>query len=137
MITHVFDTTAILAHYFHQPGAEQVNDLLTDNSVEVGLPATELLELRSQLARTLPDSAVARRAFHLYADELITTIPITRAIVTRAEGLLEKTDGAIDQREAILAATAHEENAILVHRNPRLGCLPAALLQQCALPLES
>ena len=137
MITHVFDTTAILAHYFHQPGAEQVNDLLTDNSVEVGLPATELLELKSQLERTLPDSAEARRAFHLYADELITTLPITRTIATRAESLLEKTDGTLDQREAILAATAHEENAILVHRNPHLARLPATFLQQCALPLEN
>jgi predicted nucleic acid-binding protein len=137
MITHVFDTTAILAHYFHQPGAEQVNDLLAANSVEVGIPASELLELKSQLARTLPDPTEARRAFHLYADELITTLPVTRTIITRAVGILEKADGQLDQREAILAATAHDENAVLVHRNPRLARLPATILQQCALPLES
>lgn len=134
MITHVFDTTAILAHYFHESGAEQVNDLLADNSVEIGIPAIELLELKSQLARSLPNAAEAQRAFHLYADELITTLPVTREVVTRALAILQKTGEPLGFLEAILAATAQHESAVLVHRHPRLARLPAPLLQQCALP---
>ncbi len=134
MITHVFDTSAILAHYFHEPGAELVNELLADNSVEVGIPAIELLELKRQLTRTLPDSTEAQRAFHLYADELITTIPVTREIVTRALLLIEKTGDPLSPMEAILAATAQHEGAILVHRTVPLVGLPGNLLRQCALP---
>lgn len=134
MITHVFDTSAILAHYFHEPGAELVNELLADNSVEVGIPATELLELKRQLTRTLPDSAEVQRAFHLYADELIATIPVTREIVTRALLLIEKTGDRISPLEAILAATAQHEGAILVHRTTPLSVLPGNLLRQCPLP---
>lgn len=135
MITHVFDTTAILAHYFHETGAEQVNDLLADNSVEIGIPAIELLELKSQLARTLPNAAEAHRAFHLYADELITTLPVTREVITRAITIQQKAADPLSFLEAILAATAQNENAVLVHRHPRLARLPSPLIQQCALPL--
>ncbi len=134
MITHVFDTSAILAHYFHEPGAELVNALLADNSAEVGIPATELLELNRQLNHTLPDIAEAQRAFHLYADELIATIPVTREIVTRALLLIEKTGDRLSPMEAILAATAQNEGAILVHRTAQLAALPGNLLRQCALP---
>ena len=135
MITHVFDTTAILAHYFHEPGAELVNELLANNSVDVGIPATELLELKKMLTGALPDPVEAQRAFHLYADELITTIPVTREVVTRAEVILQKSGGQLSLLEAILAATAQNENAILVHRDPRLANQPGTLFQQCALPL--
>ena len=137
MITHVFDTAALLAHYFDQPGAEQVNDLLAANSVEVGIPAIELLELQRQLTLALPDAAEAHRAFHLYADELITTMPVTREIVTRAALLLEKTGDLLNPSDAVLAATAQQANAVLVHRNPRLARVPANLFQQGALPLEN
>ena len=137
MITHVFDTSAILAHYFHEPGAELVNDLLAQNSVEVGIPAIELLELKRQLSHTLPNAVEAQRAFHLYAGELLATIPITRAVVTRAQLILEKTGDQLSLLEAILAASAQSENAVLVHRNQRLARLPSDLLQQCPLPLGS
>jgi predicted nucleic acid-binding protein len=137
MITHVFDTAALLAHYFHHPGAEQVNELLAANGAEVGIPAIELLELQRQLARSLPDACEAQRAFRLYADELITTLPVTREIVARAAILLQKTGDLLSPSEAVLAATAQQENAVLVHRNPRLAGLPAQFCQQGALPLEN
>ncbi|MBK8475394.1 MAG: PIN domain-containing protein [Opitutaceae bacterium] len=135
MITHVFDTSAILAHYFHEPGAELVNELLADNSAEVGIPAIELLELKRQLNRTLPDATEAQRAFRLYADELIAPIPVTREIVARALLLIERMGDQLSPSEAILAATAQHEGAILVHRTAPLAVLPANVLRQCALPL--
>lgn len=135
MITHVLDTSAILAHYFHEPGAELVNTLLTDSSIEVGLPAISLIDLRQRLSASVPDSAEASRAFRLYAEELLTAIPVTREIVAAADSL--PTAGALTLTEAIAAATARQLNAVLVHRHPHFHHLPRTLLQQCALPLEA
>ena len=135
MITHVLDTSAILAHYFQEPGAEKVHALLADNAVEAGLPALALLDLKSRLAATVPDAAEAHRAFQLYSEELIAAIPVTRAIVEDAEALLAQPAHQLTLLEAIAAATARQERAVLVHRDPNLARLPDGLLQQCALPL--
>ncbi len=135
MITHVFDTSAILAHYFQEPGADQVHALLADNSVEAGLPALALLDLKTRLAASVPDAAEAHRAFQLYSEELIAVIPVTREIVESAEALLGRADNPLTLLEAIAAATAQHEGAVLVHRDPNLARLPDGLLQQCALPL--
>ncbi len=135
MITHVFDTSAILAHYFQEPGAEQVHALLADNAVEAGLSAIALLDLKSKLVASVPDAAEAHRAFQLYSEELIAAIPVTRDIVEAAEALLARAGHTLTLLEAIAAATAQREGAILVHRDPNIARLPDGLLQQCALPL--
>ncbi len=136
MITHVFDTSAILAHYFEEPGADQVNALLAENAVEPGLPAVALLELKARLAATVRDAAAAARAFQLYSEELIAPIPVTREIVARAEEILRRTDSPLTMTEAITAATARHEGALLVHRSPNLARIPGDLVRQCALPFE-
>jgi predicted nucleic acid-binding protein len=137
MITPVFDTSAILAHYFHEPGAEQVNALLADNAVEVGVPAIALIELKTRLASSVHDPAEASRAFHLYAEELISAIPVTREIVGRAEEIIQQAGNTLTLLEAIAAATAQSERAVLVHRDANFARLPAGLLEQCALPLDN
>lgn len=135
MITHVFDPSAILAHYFQEPGAEEVNLLLADNTVEVGLPATALIDLKTRLTATVPDPAEARRAYRLYAEELVATLPVTREIAIEAERIIERTDGRLPLPTAVVVATARRENAILVHRDPALALLPDDLVRQCTLPL--
>lgn len=136
MITHVFDTSSLLAHFFHEPGAEQVHALLADNSAEIALPALALIDLKSRLTTTVGDAQEAARAFHLYADELVTIVPVTREIVARAETLLAAPDNRLTLLEAIVAATAQQEGAVLVHRSPNLASLQDNHLRQMALPLD-
>ncbi len=137
MITHVFDTSALLAHFFHEPGAEQVHALLADNSAEIGLPALALLDLKARLTSTVGDAQEAARAFHLYADELVTILPVTREIVAKAEAMLGQPDNPLSLLEAIVAATAQQEGALLVHRSRNLASLHRHHLRQIVLPLDS
>jgi predicted nucleic acid-binding protein len=137
MITHVFDPSAILAHYFQEPGAEQVNALLTDNAVEIGLPATALIDLKARLAAAVPDPAEARRAYRLYAEELIAALPVTREVIADAERILERSGGQLPLAAAVVAATARHEGAVLVHRDAHLARLPDDVVHQLALPLET
>ncbi len=137
MITHVLDTSAILAHYFDEPGADLVNALLVDNTLEVGLPAVALLDLRTRLDAAVSDAVEARRAYRLYAEELITAIPVTRETIAAAEEILPASGGQLTFLETVAAATARHAGAVLVHRSPRLARLPGQLLQQKALPLDA
>ena len=135
MITHVFSTSAILAHYFHEPGAEQVNALLADNAVEIGLPATALLELKARLTAAVHDPAEARRAYRLYAEELVVALPVTREVVACAEHITQHAGTSLTLQESLAAGTARHAGAILVHRDSALARLPSDLVQQSPLPL--
>ena len=137
MITHVFDTTAVLAHYFNEPGAEQVHALLADKSVGVGFAALSLLDLKARLVASVADPREAERAFRLYAGELMATIPVTRDVAELAEAILRQTDDDLSLLEAIVAATAKSAGAVLVHRDPLLARLPVSLLNQYALPFDT
>jgi predicted nucleic acid-binding protein len=137
MITHVFDTTAVLAHYFNEPGADAVNALFADKAVEVGIPALSLLELKSRLAASVTDAAEVKRAFQLYADELMTALPVTRDVTELADKILHDAKDGLTVTDAIVAATARQAGAVLVHRNAQLARLPSTLLRQQALPLEA
>ena len=63
MITHVLDTSAILAHYLKEPGAEDVNHILSCGPEEVGLSIVSLPELRTRLDDLVPDAQEAERVF--------------------------------------------------------------------------
>lgn len=57
MITHVLDTSAILAHYLNEPGADDVNAILAQGPEAAGSSLIGLVELRGRLA-TIPSSLV-------------------------------------------------------------------------------
>jgi PIN domain nuclease of toxin-antitoxin system len=38
-VTHVLDTSALLAHAFQEPGWERVREILDDDTAVLGLPA--------------------------------------------------------------------------------------------------
>jgi len=136
MITHVLDSSAVLAHYFNEPGADEVNSLFADNAAEVGMPAVSLLELKTQLNASVADAREVERAFRLYSGELLAAIPVTGEVAELADGILRNTDGRLTLTEAIAAAIARRDGAVLVHRNRQLARLPNSLLHQHALPFE-
>jgi predicted nucleic acid-binding protein len=135
MITHVFDTSAILAHYFDEPGAEQVNAMLADTSLEIGLSAISLIELKTRIASKVPDKNEARRAYRLYAEELLAAIPVTREIVASSEAIIQQSACELNLHQVIAAATARSQGAVLVHREANLRSIPSTLVQQHALPI--
>lgn len=48
-ITHVLDTSALLAHAFQEPGGERVRDILRDEEAVLGLSAAVLFEFQVRL----------------------------------------------------------------------------------------
>lgn len=78
MITHVLDTSALLAHYLREPGAEDVQVILARGPEETGVSLITLVELRGRLTELVADLTEAERAFKLYTETLTTTLPFTR-----------------------------------------------------------
>jgi len=65
VITHVLDTSALLAHYLREPGADDVNAILARGPDETGVSLISIVELRSRLAEVAANSPEAERAFML------------------------------------------------------------------------
>jgi PIN domain nuclease of toxin-antitoxin system len=48
-VTHVLDTSALLAHAFQEPGWERVRHILNDEAAVLGLPSPVLFEFQVRL----------------------------------------------------------------------------------------
>lgn len=134
MITHVLDTSAILAHYLCEPGAEDVNAILAEGPDAAGISLIVLVELRGRLAEVAADSQEAERAFKLYTETLTTVLPFSRETADAAMELRAVTRPRLPLVDALIAASAKERGAILVHRDPHMATIPASLVNQHVLP---
>lgn len=134
MITHVLDTSAVLAHYLREPGAEDVNAILARGPEETGVSLISLVELRSRLAEAAAHAQEAERAFKLYTETLTTVLPFSRETADAAMDLRAATRPRLPLVDALIAASAKQHGAILVHRDPHMATIPAALITQHILP---
>jgi predicted nucleic acid-binding protein len=134
VITHVLDTSAILAHYLNEPGADDVNAILSQGPEAAGISLIALVELRGRLAEVVANPQEAERAFKLYTETLTTVLPFTRETADAAMNLRAATRPRLPLVDALIAASAKQHSAVLVHRDPHMATIPTSLLNQTMLP---
>ena len=134
MITHVLDTSALLAHYLQEPGAADVNNILAGGPEQAGISLVTLVELRGRLPEVATNEAEADRAFHLYTEKLTTILPFTRETADAAIQLRAETTPRLPLADALIAASAKQHEAVLVHRDPHMVAIPSKLVRQLVLP---
>lgn len=134
MITHVLDTSAILAHYLREPGASDVNAILARGPEAAGLSLISIVELRGRLSDLAVDAEEAGRVLKLYTETLTTILPFTRETAEAAMELRSATRPRLPLVDSLIAAGAIQHGAILVHRDPHMAAIPAPLLNQLVLP---
>jgi predicted nucleic acid-binding protein len=131
---YLLDTSALLAHYFDEPGADAVASLWRPGLDKPMIGAPTVAELRSRLHADLTDEAEARRSADRYLNELTTCLPLDRATAELAWQLKLATPGRLPLVDALIAASARAAGAILVHRDPHMARIPRALVEQVVLP---
>jgi len=133
-ITHVLDTSALLAHFFDEPGADVVAGIWASGSSLPGISAITVAELRIRLGKELAEDPEAEAAVDRYLSELTVCLPVDRAVAECAWQLRTATPHRLPLVDAIIAATARSVGAALVHRDPHLRAIPDGLLEQIELP---
>jgi predicted nucleic acid-binding protein len=133
-ISHVLDTSALLAHYFNEPGAESLDALWADPSNRLAVSAVTIAELKGRLHNELADDAEALQAAEAYCNELTTCLPVDRATAEMAWQLRLTTPNRLPLVDALIAATARAAGAVLVHKDPHMAQIPSELVPQIALP---
>jgi predicted nucleic acid-binding protein len=132
-ITHLLDTSAILAHFFDEPGADAVDAIWQDRTNKPAICVLSIPELRSRLAAELGDSGEAERVCGLYTDQLTVSVPVDRAAAELAADLRAATSSRLPLVDACIAACAALRDAILVHADPHMDPLPADRVRQIRL----
>jgi predicted nucleic acid-binding protein len=132
-ITHVLDTSALLAHYFNEPGAGLVEGLWSDETLRIAVSAVTIPELKGRLQQEITDDAEAMKAADAYLNELTICLPVDRATAEMAWQLRQVTPGRLPLVDALIAATARAAGAILVHKDVHMSQIPAGLVRQTVL----
>lgn len=135
MVTHILDTSAWLAHLFEEPGADQISELFKQNDNQVGVSVASLVEAYARL-RAVGRAAEFEWAVDRYRQLFHSFVPVTESIALQAVSLRSMATSRLLAIDSIIAATAAQHSALLVHRDPHFLAIPNDLLKQEMLAAE-
>ena len=135
-MTHLLDTSALLAHYLAEHGAELVQALFEDATVEAGASILSLFEFELRLHQLGVDAATRASELNRYRALLTEVVDVTEAV--RGEGIRLRASATahVAAMDVLIAASASLGNATLVHRDPHFAAIPTNLLKQEVLPAK-
>ncbi len=133
---YLLDTSAVLAHFMDEPGAEEVENLLAQKPGWVALAAPSWAELDRRLHALIRDPAEVARVFSLYTHVLCTFVPLDKTAAQAAIQLQNACPNRLPLIDALIAGCAVAAERILVHRDEHLAQIPAGDLQTRQLPAK-
>jgi len=132
-VTHVFDSSAFLAHALGEPGSNVVTKLWEDSANTVGISALCIVEVKTRLREKVTDRAEQKRIYDLYRS-LVTVLSVTEEVADEADALRARTKGRLPLADSLVAATAKVNRAILVHRDEHMASIDTSDVKQLVLP---
>jgi predicted nucleic acid-binding protein len=133
LITHLLDTSALLAHYRKQSGWKEVNRLLADEALAPAVCVVSIAELGVLLRQLgLPEGARAQ-TLRDYLAIMTTALPVTESVASTALDIRLGSPVWLPTTDALVVAMAREERAVLVHRNQRMADLARDVVAQVNL----
>ena len=135
-MTHLLDTSALLAHYLAEPGAERVKALFEDDAVVAGASILSPYEFELRLHQLGVDAANRTSELSRYRALLNEVVVVDEAVRSEAIRLRTSATAHVAAMDVLIAATASLKNATLVHRDPHFAAIPTSLLKQEVLPAK-
>jgi predicted nucleic acid-binding protein len=131
--SHLFDTSALLTHYFDEPGAAIVQDIWETYPNSIGISVLTIPEFRRRLWIEIEDTAEIDYACHRYFNLLTRSVPIDRAVAELVEHIRVSTEKRIPLIDALIATCARSAGAVLVHKDPHMAVIPEGVVSQICL----
>jgi len=135
-MTHLLDTSALLAHYLAEPGAARVQALFEDETVLAGTSVLVLFEFDMRLHQLGMDDPARAVQLNGYRALLHEVVNVDEAVRSKAVGLRISASARVASVDVLIAASASLRNATLVHRDPHFAAIPAQWLKQEFLPAK-
>ena len=135
-MTRLLDTSALLAHYLAEHGAERVQSLFEEAAVVTGTSILALYEFELRLHQLGVDAATRVTELNRYRALLTEVVDVTEAVRGEAIRLRTNATAHVAAMDVLIAASASLGNATLVHRDPHFAAIPTNLLKQEVLPAK-
>ncbi|MDP3850130.1 MAG: PIN domain-containing protein [Luteolibacter sp.] len=136
-MAYLLDTSALLAHYRDEPGAERVQALFDEDNSELLLASVSLPELARRLKDLGASPDEARNVVRQYAETLDEIVPVDQQVAEMSFDLICRLPARLPLVDALIAAAAMSRQATLVHRDAHMRAIPAKLLAQLDLDTSS
>ena len=133
-MAHLLDTSAVLAHFLDEPGADVVSRILAGGKKKALLCAPSWAELDRRLGELVSDAAEAERVWILYTQELCGFLPLDEDSVRAAIALRRSAEGRLPLIDALIAGCASANGMELVHRDSHMDRLSTGNLRIISLP---
>ena len=133
-MTYLLDTSALLAHYFHEPCAPIVDRLICGLDDATGICVTSLLEMCVRLTAQGVVPAERARAIDVYQTTTQRVWPVSLEVVHAAIELKAAVRPRLPAMDALIAGCAMARGATLVHKDPHFDAIPPGLLKTFRLP---
>ena len=133
-MTHLLDTSALLAHYLAEPGATHVQALFEDTAVVAGTSILALYEFDLRLHPLGIDAPTRGGELNRYRALLSEIVNVDEAVRSEGVRLRISATARASAMDTLIAATASLGGATLVHRDPHFTAIPASVLKQEMLP---
>jgi predicted nucleic acid-binding protein len=129
-MVYLLDTSAILAHFRNEHGADKIQSILEEISNEILLSSISIAEF----ARRLKDLGFNENEIENTISEYLliipSVIPADKNIAIEAFRIWNGTPGRLPLTDSIIAATALIKSACLVHRDKHMAIIPDKFINQ-------
>jgi len=134
---YLLDTSALLAHYREEVGAEQVQALFDSEGEPLLLASVSLPEFARRLRALGASPDDARKVMRQYREAMDDIVPVDAEVAVASFDLICQLPERLPLVDALIAASASSRHACLVHRDAHLRAIPGTLLAQLDLETPS
>jgi predicted nucleic acid-binding protein len=131
-MTHLFDTTALLALMLRESGSEQVQALFEDDRTSAGVSVLTKAEIWARL-KSLGREADFEEEWEVLRSLFDGVLPVDEGVVDQSIALRRAAPERLPTTDALIAATAASHGVVLVHRDAHMRTIPRTYLTQLDL----
>lgn len=133
MARYLLDTSALLTHYRQEAGWEIVQNLFENIETEVEIASPTLVEFARRLHSLGAEDDTIQQVVDSYTLLFTEIINIDRPVSMIAYSIGRQTPDRLPLIDALIAAAAQMNEAVLVHRDMHMAAIPANHVSQLLL----
>jgi predicted nucleic acid-binding protein len=130
---HLFDTSALLAHFRNEPGGAAVQALFEREEVEPLVSSITIAEFARRMRDLGADEPTIKEVLECYVSMMDETLAVDASVAWESDRLQRFTPTRLPLADALIAACATANKAVLVHRDSHMRSIPSDQVKQLDL----
>lgn len=125
---YLLDTSALLAHYRNESGAQRVQELFTEEGAKIFIASVSIPEFARRLRDLGQNEEQVQLVLTDYRQALDGVITIDELVAESSVEMMQHIKVRLPLVDALISAAARVSGATLVHRDIHMSSIPIDLL---------